>query len=305
MRRVQPLIDGLNQLGAFASSSRNDGFAPLIVKGKIKGGKATIDGRDSQPVSALLFLGAFVPLTLHVENPQETPWIELTLSWLDRFQIPYEKEGFHFYKMPGEREIPPFQISIGADFSSLAFPLAAALITQSEIELENLDFDDPQGDKKILDVLEKMGAPLKRGPTHLHVEKGAHLKGGSFDLSALIDAVPVAAAIGCFAKEPVHLTNIAGARSKESDRLRCISEELRKMGAEIDEFPDQLQIHPRRLHGAKHLKSHHDHRIAMALAVAALGADSPSTIDDVECVEKTYPGFFAMLKTLGADVLIQ
>lgn len=301
-RPIVPLLSALEQLGAFAVSSRGDGYAPIIVKGPLKGGKATLDGRDSQPVSALLMLGAFTPLELHVTNPGEKPWIQLTLHWLDKFQIPYENTHFEHYKMKGGAKISGFEYTVPGDFSSAAFPIGAALVTGSEITLDNIDRTDVQGDKAILPALESMGAKFHYSDRKLTVKKGSSLKGAQLDINDFIDALPILAVMSCFAQGTTEIVNAAIARKKESDRIHCIAEELKKMGANIEEKPDGLVIHPSHLKGSLQLESHHDHRLAMALTVAALKADGDSVIHGVECVSKSYPTFFQHLMQLGATL---
>lgn len=301
-RPVAPLLSGLTQLGALAVSSRLDGCAPIIVKGPIKGGKATIDGRDSQPVSGLLILGAFTPLELHVTNPGERPWIALTLNWFDRLGIAYENKNFEHYKMKGHSHLKAFEYIVPGDFSSAAFPIALGLVTESEITIDNIDMTDIQGDKAIIPAFESMGAIFEWSGRTLTVKRGASLKGARLDINDFIDALPILAVAACFASGETEIVNAAIARRKESDRIQCIAAELKKMGADIEERPDGLIIRPSSLHGSKDLQAHHDHRLAMALSVAAMRAKGESIIHGVECVGKSYPMFFDHLAHLGAKV---
>ncbi len=301
-RPVAPLLSALTQLGALAVSSRLDSYAPIIIKGPLKGDKATLDGRDSQPVSGLLMLGAFTPLELHVTNPGEKPWIALTLHWFDRLGIRYENKNFESYKLQGGSQLNAFEYIVPGDFSSAAFPIVASVITGSEITVDPIDMNDIQGDKAIIPALESMGAEFILDGNKLRVQKGSSLKGVRLDVNDFIDALPILAVVGCFASEETEIINAAIARRKESDRIRCIAAELTKMGADIEERPDGLIIRPSDLHGASDLEAHHDHRIAMALAVAALRARGESTIHGVECVSKSYPNFFEHMVRLGAQM---
>ena len=130
-RPMKPLLEGLAQLGVSVSSMRGDGFAPIILKGPLKSGKATIFGEDSQPVSALLIAAAFAegPIELNVRNAGEKPWVALTLDWFDRLGISYENHAFESYRLPGNSRYDGFDYVVPGDFSSAAFPIAAALIT--------------------------------------------------------------------------------------------------------------------------------------------------------------------------------
>ena len=313
LRPMAPLLDGLSQLGVFAVSSKGDGRAPVIIKGPVSSTERaiTMDGSDSQPVSALLMLAAFLEgtTTITVIHPGETPWIGLTLDWLTRLGVNYTNEDFHRYTVIGgsaltdSRAIVGFNYTVPADWSSAAFPIAAALVTNSEITLEHIDFADSQGDKEILLALEKMGAQFTKdsatGRLQVHSHDG--LYGAKLDVNAIIDSVPVLAAIACYATTPTTLVGAAIARQKESDRLSAIAQELRKMGARIDELPDGLIIYPSALHGAQ-MQSHHDHRIAMATAIAALGAKGMSTISNTDCVAKSFPGFAKTMNSWQAAI---
>lgn len=303
-RPVKPLLSGLTQLGAFAVSSRLDDSAPIVIKGPIKHGKATIEGIDSQPVSALLMLGAFAPIDLHVTKPGEKPWVSVTLSWLDRFDIPYENHNFEHYKTKGHASIKGFDYTVPGDHSSAAFPLVASLLTGSEVILDNIDIKDVQGDKAIIGVLESMGASFEMDGTRLSVKKGHSLRGIKIDVNDFIDALPILAVVGCFAKGKTEIVNAAIARKKESDRIHCIAVELTKMGAKIEELPDGLIVHESNLHGSMDLQSHHDHRLAMALSVAALAAEGESLIHGIECTAKSYPTFYGDMQKLGAKMAI-
>lgn len=302
-RPMQSLLNGLTQLKVSAISTRGDGYAPVIIQGPWKGGTAYLAGEDSQPISALLIASIFsqTPTELHVINPGEKPWVGLTLDWLNRLGVTYKQEHFTHYWIQGNEKIQGFEYPVPGDFSSAAFPLAAALITRSEITLKNLDFQDLQGDKQLLEVFRAMGAIITVDEINksLHVKPGEILKGVEVDMNDLIDAVPILTVVACFATGQTRLTNAAIARQKECDRLFAITKELRKMGAAIIEQEDGLLIQPAKLKGAD-VDSHHDHRIAMSLAVAGLAAEGNTTVQATDCVSKTFSSFVHDFKGLGA-----
>lgn len=302
-RPVKPLLDGLLQLGASATSLLNNDHAPIEVAGPFTKRSATIDGEDSQPVSALLIAAAFAPQAteLHVVNPGEKPWIDMTLDWLKKLGISYQMKDHTYYRLEGSSKIEPFHYSVPGDFSTAAFPIAAALLTQSEITIHNVDMHDIQGDKAIIPLLEKMGASFLIQNKTLTVKKSSQLTGMKIDINSIIDALPILAVIGCFAKGTTEIVNGAIARKKESDRISCIARELKKMGAKVEEKPDGLIVHTSQLHGAT-LQSHNDHRLALSLSVAALAAKTPSKIEQTECIAKTYPNFPQSFQNLGAKI---
>jgi 3-phosphoshikimate 1-carboxyvinyltransferase len=304
-RPAAPLLSALQQLGAFAVSSRGDGHAPLLIKGPFAKDKARLDGQDSQPVSGLLIASAYAPhpIELFVDNPGEKPWIDMTLHWLGKLGISYVAQDYSYYRMQGSAKTKGFAFRVPGDLSTAAFPIAAALVTGSSLAVHNIDLDDVQGDKQIIALLQQMGARIHYDSDAkvLHIEKGAALQGARIDVNAFIDALPILAVVGCFAEGVTEIVNAQGARKKESDRIFCIAQQLRKMGAVIEEKHDGLLIYPSELRGAE-LDAHRDHRIAMSLSVAALAARGPSTIRGVECIAKSYPDFAVDFQKIGAKI---
>ncbi len=302
-RPIQPLLNALGQLGGFAVSSRLDGRAPVIIQGPISKGVATLSGEDSQPVSGLLIAAAFLEGTteINVLNPGEKPWIDLTLSWLKRFGAKVSHECYEHYTITGPLRYDGFEMTIPGDFSSAAFPLAGALITNSAVSVENIDMEECQGDKKIVDLLIKIGSKIEIEKERLVVNPNGTLKGMTHDVNEIIDAIPILAVLGCFAKGKTVLTNGAIARKKESDRIHAIAVELRKMGADIEEREDGLIITPAPLRGAR-VSAHADHRIAMALAIAGMGAEGITTIEGGDCIVKSYPLFADDFQRLGGKI---
>lgn len=303
-RPMQPLLDGLNQLGAMAVSTKNDGRAPIIVKGPIQAGHVEISGEDSQPVSALLMAAAFLPgkTTLKINNPGEKPWVELTLDWFRRLGIQYECNNYNSYIVYGSACYQGFDYTVPGDFSSAAFPIIAALITDSEITLENIDMSDIQGDKAIIPALEKMGAVFEydQNKKMLHIRKSV-LLGGELNINDYIDAVAILAVLGCFTREGLKITGAEIAQYKESNRLIAMAEELKKMGADVTVLKDGLHIQPSVLKGAL-VKSYDDHRIAMSLAVAAFSSQGESIISDACCVAKSFPDFVKNMQNLNSNI---
>lgn len=300
-RPIKPLLGALRSLGALAESARGDGYAPILVRGPIRPGKCRLNGEDSQPVSALLTATSFLkgPSVIEVDNPGETPWIDLTLDWLRRFGANVKHENYRVYHVEGGLSIDGFSYTVPGDYSTAAFPLAAALITKSPLTLHGLNQRDVQGDRVFLDLLSQMGAKIWWEKSSLQIEPVDSYRGIEIDVNRCIDALPILATLGCYASSPMRLYNGAIARKKESNRIEVIASELRKMGAEIHTFEDGLIVHPSPLNGAL-LESHSDHRIALSLAVAAMGAATPSTLVGGECIAKTYPHFARDFQQIGA-----
>ncbi|MEM2352161.1 MAG: 3-phosphoshikimate 1-carboxyvinyltransferase [Thermoproteota archaeon] len=307
-RPMGPLLDALGQLGVKCYSSRSDGRPPIIVfGGGIRGGRAGIRGDvSSQFISGLLFA---VPMAqndtyIYLSTPLESkPYVDITMDILLKHGVRVSFSGDIFY-VPRGQEYKPYNHFIEGDYSSAAFPLAAAAITKSNIRVENLLKDSLQGDRIIVDILRSMGVIVSVGPDYVEV-KGidGHLRPINVDLRDSPDLVPVCAALACFAEGKSVISGARRLRFKESDRIETLLSELTKMGASIRVQEDSLAIYGSgRLHSAE-IDPHMDHRIAMACTVAALGADGETIIRDIECINKSYPGFIMDMRLLGADMI--
>jgi 3-phosphoshikimate 1-carboxyvinyltransferase len=193
---------------------------------------------------------------------------------------------------------------VPGDFSSAAFLLAAAAITHSEVRVENLDYETRQGDKAILGILKDMGVNGKVCSGQVEIEgKGGLLDAVDVDARNIPDLVPVCAVLACYAKGTSEIHDARRLRYKESDRLTSLYLELKKMGADMAVDENSLTVKgPCALRGST-VDPHNDHRIAMACAVAALGATGETKIQNAECVKKSYPTFFNDLRVLGVDVV--
>lgn len=307
-RPMKPLLDGLSQLGVSAVSMRGDYYAPVIIQGPLKSGLATISGEDSQPVSALLIAAAFGkgPVELEVQNPGEKPWVAMTLHWFDYLGISYENHEFTKYRLFGNSSYDGFEYHVPGDFSSAAFPMSAAVITETEVCIKNIDINDSQGDKELIFVLQRMGANIEIDAQNkaIYVKKGPPLTGIKIDINNFIDAITILAVVACFAEGETHIYNASIAKEKECNRIHSIATELRKMGADITETPDGLHIRKSDLTGTC-VHSHHDHRMCMSLAVAGLGAKGETIISSVDCVSKTFPTFLHDFNALHADIHLQ
>ncbi|MCL1959382.1 MAG: 3-phosphoshikimate 1-carboxyvinyltransferase [Spirochaetes bacterium] len=304
-RSAAPLLDALAGLGVQCGS--NNGCAPITIKGPWAGGKVSLPCPTSQYLSALLLASPLAPygVVTEIEVPllNEKPYIEMTLSYLRAHNIPFEAApDYSYFKINGGSSWKAFSSHVPCDFSSAAFPAAAAAISGGEVTLLGLDPADTQGDKFFLDMLKAMGCEVQwqdneNGQT-VTVSRNGRLIGGTFDMNETPDLLPAAAAAAAFADGDTSLVNVAHARIKETDRIAVMSKELAKLGVSCTERPDGLVIHGKgALFPVKSpiIDGHGDHRIVMAFAAAALGSEIPIEITSAESAAVTYPGFLELL----------
>ena len=306
-RPMQPIIKALTQLGAEAWSIRENGLAPFIVRGPLKGGQCHVDGIISQYVSAAI-LGATLSQNdseIIVDKANEVPYIEMTLQWMKALGVSVDvSDDFNHYYVKAGQSYSSFDKYVPADFSSASFMLIGGAITDSSVTLLGLDTRDVQGDKILIDILKDMGADIRvknHGADGILINGGKALKGSVIDCSPTPDSIPILAVLGCFAEGETRLFNIESSRIKETDRPLLMVKELSKMGADIELTDKELIIRKSRLTGCE-VQSYGDHRIAMALCVAGLISRGETVVDKVESASISFPGFDTSLKKLGAHV---
>jgi 3-phosphoshikimate 1-carboxyvinyltransferase len=297
------LLASLNDLGARAESTRGNGCPPLVIRGRMKGGTTTIECKSSQYLTSLLINCPLADGDTIIKVPvlEEKPYVEMTLDWLARQGIRLEHDGMKEFRIPGRQRYRAFTRRIPADFSSATFFLCAGAIGENDVTVRGLDLTDPQGDKAVLDYLREMGARVEALPEGgIRVRPGA-LKGCRLDLNATPDALPMMAVLACFAGGTTTLCNVAHARIKETDRIATMRLELTKLGAKVTELPDGLVIEGGRLNAGE-VDGHHDHRIAMAMAVAGTALEGRTVVRTAESATITFPTFTESLRGLGGEI---
>jgi 3-phosphoshikimate 1-carboxyvinyltransferase len=302
-RPCGPLLDALAALGAEAFSTRGNGCPPVVLGGVLAGGSCDLRAASSQYLTSLL-VGA--PLAkgdsdIRVVELNEAPYVHMTLDWLQRLGTEVEHDDdLRRVRIPGGQSYPAFTRQVPADFSSATFFLCAAAITGGPVTLRGLDMADSQGDKAVVDMLRAMGTDIEETDEGL-VASGGELEGVELNLNATPDALPALAATACYARGETRLVNVPQARIKETDRITVMREELTRMGGRLTELEDGLVIEGRPLHGAE-VDGRGDHRVVMALAIAALGARDTTRIAGAEAAAVTFPDFVELLQSLGGRV---
>ena len=270
----------------------NKGKLPLTVKGSLKGGYYSIPGNiSSQFITGLFFA---LPLLkdnseIRITGPVESKaYIELTRNVMKEYGVNIEKIDIRNYFIKGGQKYKAHNCEIEGDFSQAAFFLAANALG-SKVECLGLNYDSLQGDREILNIIEKYSLPENEI---------------TIDASQIPDLVPVISVLASL-KENCKTTiiNAGRLRYKESDRLKAIAAEMKKLGASIKEIENGLIIEGKNsLHGNTTVYSWNDHRIAMALAIAAIKCDDPILLEGYESVKKSYPKFWDDYKSLGGVI---
>jgi 3-phosphoshikimate 1-carboxyvinyltransferase len=306
-RPIEDLLDALRQLGVHAHSETGNGCPPVVLEPDgSHGAGATIRADvSSQFLSALLMIAPLTNrgdrgFTVRVEGPVVSePYIDMTLAMMDRWGARWEydttRREYSFGLDSRSNYCNPDTYAVEPDASAASYFFASAAITGGSVTVRGMKRDMLQGDVKFVDCLEQMGCEVVYGDDGITVV-GRPLRGIDTDMNAISDTVMTLAAVACFADGPTTIRNVGHIRHKETDRIAAVAAELRKVGAEVDEFPDGLRIS--RPQVRYHMDTYNDHRMAMSLALVGLKVPGV-VVNNPGCVAKTYPGFWEDFAQLG------
>jgi 3-phosphoshikimate 1-carboxyvinyltransferase len=303
-RPIGDLVDALRLAGAKIDYLGAEGFPPLAIhRGNIRVPRPLpIRGEtSSQFVSALLMA---LPLvgggTVVIDGDLiSRPYVEITVKLMARFGIEVPTMEWRGYRVPGGPYRSPGTIDVEGDASSASYFLAAGAIAGGPVRVEGVGRNSIQGDVRFLEVLRAMGANVELGETWIEAARGAGpLRAFDLDLNHIPDAAMTAAVLALFADGPSRIRNIGSWRVKETDRIAAMAAELRKLGATVEEGIDSLKIAPPgKLNAGVAIDTYDDHRMAMCFSLVAL-AGVPVTIQDPDCVAKTFPDYFQVFRSL-------
>ncbi len=302
-RPIGPLLDAMQRLGASVYSERENRCPPVVVEARaaFAGGVASVDARlSSQFVSAMLMPAALWRdgLRLQVIGEAARPFIDMTLRMMEAWGARSSVEG-DVIVIPGGQSYRARRFAVEPDASGASYFAAAAALCGGSVTLRGLGRGSVQGDIHLLDVLEQMGAAVKWNADSVEVTGSGRLRGVDVAMNAMPDMVATLAAIAPFASSPTRIRKVEFIRFHESDRIRAVATELRRLGAEVTDFDDGMEIRPSQLSGAE-IETYDDHRIAMAFAVT--GLKLPGVwIRNPGCVAKTFPQFFDILRSLTTE----
>ncbi|MEU1882573.1 3-phosphoshikimate 1-carboxyvinyltransferase [Streptosporangium sp. NPDC020072] len=313
-RPIRPLLDALAALGVTVEAPT--GCPPIsVLPHRPSGGRVSVPGTLSQWISGLLLLAPFAtgPSLIEVTGPfNERSYVDLTVSMMRTFGLTVEvgDDGRAFAVEPGQRARPA-TVTLPPDIGSAAFGIAATALHPSDVLLRGLrttsaaETDHPEAD--LLDILTRMGVPLLRDPDSGFVRvrhDGLRLAPVTVDCRTVPDALPVLSALACHAEGTSVLENVAHVRLKESDRVTAMLQ-LNRMGARLGLRGERLVCHGVESLAAADLSSFNDHRVLMALAVAASRADGESRLTYPNAYRISYPRFLNEMNTVGMSMTVQ
>lgn len=302
-RPIQPLIDGLAQLGVDIEAREGNGCPPVVVRASgIAGGRAKVRGDiSSQYFSALLMAAPYAAQDVEIEVDGElvsAPYVTMTLSTMAEFGVTAERDGDRWFRVPAGQRYEARSYAVEPDASGASYFFAAAAVTGGRVVVPRLGSRSAQGDLGLLEVLERMGCEVHIEADSISVRGPAQLRAVDAEFSRMGDVATTLMAIAPFADGPVTVRGIAQTHYEESDRPVAAATELKRMGIRLDESWDALTIYPGTPQPCE-VQTYDDHRMAMSFAVTGLRA-SGIRIAHPECVSKTFPEYFEVLRGLTA-----
>lgn len=301
-RPMAALHEALVELGATVESLGEAGHLPVrVARGDLRGGAVALPGDvSSQFLTALMLIGPLLPEGLRVELTTELvsrPYVAITASVMGAFGA----GGVEI----GEREVivhaggyRALDYVVEPDASSASYPLAAVAMCGGRVHVPALGADSLQGDVAFVELLERMGCTATRTSLGTTVERdrGVALRGIRVDMADISDLVPTLAVVAAFATTPTEITGVGFIRAKESNRIDDVVGELARLGIAAEAQPDGLRITPGPANAAE-VQTHHDHRLAMAFALAGLLVPGLS-VANPDVVSKSWPGYWSMLDAI-------
>ena len=286
--------------------SYEEGNLNLVINGELKAGTFEVEGNvSSQFITGLLFTlpllkeDSKIIITTEMESKG---YIDLTLRAMNDFGVEIINNNYREFIIKGNQKYNSRNYRVEGDYSQAAFFLCADSLG-NDVLCKDLDLNSLQGDKEVIDILERMNVVFNANDIGVKGTTNGELTNTIIDGSQCPDIIPVLTSVAALTKGTTEIINAGRLRIKECDRLTAVTSELNKLGAKIIEKEDGLVVTGvEKLQGGVEVWSHKDHRIAMTLAIASTRCEEPIVIKDYECIAKSYPNFFEDFKTLGGNI---
>ena len=301
-RPIGHLVDALRQGGAKIDYLENEGYPPLHIHGGFTGGKIAVNGSvSSQFLTALLMAAPLASNDTEITiigDLVSKPYIDITINMMAMFGVSVINNQYQTFVIKANQTYQsPGSYLVEGDASSASYFLAAAAIKGGTVRVTGVGKKSLQGDTQFAHVLEKMGAKITWADDYIECSRG-ELNGVDMDMNHIPDAAMTIATTALFADGTTTIRNIYNWRVKETDRLSAMANELRKVGATVEEGEDYISITPPAKLNHAEIKTYNDHRMAMCFSLVAL-SDTPVTILDPKCTMKTFPDYFEQFKRLS------
>lgn len=286
--------------------SYEEGNLNLVINGELNPGTFEVEGNvSSQFITGLLFTlpllkeDSKIIITTEMESKG---YIDLTLRAMSDFGVEIINNNYREFIIKGNQKYKARNYRVEGDYSQAAFFLCADSLG-NDVLCKDLDLNSLQGDKEVIDILERMNLVFNANDIGVKGTTNGELASTVIDGSQCPDIIPVLTSVAALTKGTTEIINAGRLRIKECDRLAAVTSELNKLGAKIIEKEDGLVVTGvEKLQGGVEVWSHKDHRIAMTLAIASTRCEEPIVIKDYECIAKSYPNFFEDFKALGGNV---
>ena len=301
-RPIGHLVDALRQGGAKIDYLENEGYPPLHIHGGFTGGKIAVNGSvSSQFLTALLMAAPLASNDTEITiigDLVSKPYIDITIKMMAIYGVSVINNQYQTFVIKANQTYQsPGSYLVEGDASSASYFLAAAAIKGGTVRVTGVGKKSLQGDTQFAHVLEKMGAKITWADDYIECSRG-ELNGVDMDMNHIPDAAMTIATTALFADGTTTIRNIYNWRVKETDRLSAMANELRKVGATVEEGEDYITITPPVKLNHAEIKTYNDHRMAMCFSLVAL-SDTPVTILDPKCTMKTFPDYFEQFKRLS------
>ncbi|MBT4288752.1 MAG: 3-phosphoshikimate 1-carboxyvinyltransferase, partial [Deltaproteobacteria bacterium] len=293
------LIQALNQLGANVIDLNRTSCPPVkITANGLSGGYVEIPGeKSSQYISAIMLTAPYAEsdVTIKIEGKLVSKtYVNMTKQIMADFGVTVEWTGEKEIRIKSGQRYQAQKYQIEPDASSASYFWGLAAITQGKVEISGFDQHSTQGDIGLVDILEKMGCHVFRSAEMISITGCEDLKGITVDMNTMSDVAPTLAVIALFAEGKTFIKNVSNMRIKECDRITAVCTELKKLGAEVKEFEDGLEISGKGQYHGTAIETYDDHRMAMAFSLAGLKIPEVRILNP-KCVSKTFPGYFDLL----------
>ncbi len=310
-RPIEDLLDGLRQLGADVQSLNHEfpNCPPVHLAARgLSGGKSKVAGNvSSQFLSGLMMAAPYAQANVELVIDGELvskPYVDMTAAVMKSFgvtiqEVVNEQQECSGYVIQAPTSYQAIDYSIEPDASAASYFFAAAALTGGRVRVLGLSKNALQGDVGFVEVLRKMGCEVTYGDNWIEVS-GSARHGIDINMNAISDTVQTLAAVSLFVEGPTTIRGVEHNRHKETDRIGDLATELRRLGAQVEEFQDGLRIIPQKLNPAE-IHTYHDHRMAMSMALVGLRQEGVWILDP-KCTEKTYPKFFEDLGRITNQV---